>query len=54
MESNYLDIEALVQQARQQRSQAVGEMLASGWEKCKKLFRTPATGQAVVWRMLPP
>jgi hypothetical protein len=54
MESNHLDIEVLVEQARQQRSQAVGEMLAAGWDKCKKLFSAAATGQTVVWRVLPP
>ncbi|MEI6734203.1 MAG: hypothetical protein WCK94_09520 [Comamonadaceae bacterium] len=54
MESNHLDIEVLVEQARQQRSQAVGEMLAAGWDKCKKLFSATATSQTVVWRILPP
>ena len=54
MEANYLDIEVLVQQARQQRSQAVGEMLAAGWNKCKEFFSTQGMGQTVVWRTLPP
>jgi hypothetical protein len=54
MEANYLDIEVLVQQARQQRSQAVGEMLAAGWKKCKELFSANAIGQTIVWRTLPP
>ncbi len=54
METNYLDIEALVHQAQQDRSKAVGNMLAASWEKCKKLFRTHGTGQTVVWRVLPP
>jgi hypothetical protein len=54
MESNNLDIEALVQEARQERSQAMGKLLAAGWEKCKKLFNTGATGQTIVWRTLPP
>lgn len=53
MEANYLDIEALVQQARQQRSQAVGNMLSAGWEKCRKLFSARLTGRAIVWRILP-
>ncbi len=54
METNHLDFEALVQEARQERSKAVGQMLAAVWEKCKKLFSAPATGQTVVWHMLPP
>ncbi len=54
MEANYLAIEVLVEQARQHRSQAVGEMLAAGWDKCKKLFSAAATSQTVVWRILPP
>ena len=54
MEASYLDIEVLVQQARQQRSQAVGEMLAAGWKKCKEWFSAHAISQTVVWRTLPP
>ena len=38
MEPNYLDIEALVQQARKQRSLALGEAIFAGWSRCKKLF----------------
>jgi hypothetical protein len=57
MEPNYLSIEVLVQQARQQRSQALGELFSAGWNRCKKLFGAePHAGQpgSVVWRILPP
>ena len=54
METNYLTIQALIERARQDRSQAVGEILTAGWDKCKKLFSATATSQTVVWRILPP
>jgi len=54
METNYLTIQALIERARQDRSQAVGEILTAGWDKCKKLFGAPLTGRPVVWRILPP
>jgi len=57
MEPNYLDIEALVQKARQQRNQILGELISAGWNKCRKLLSgDPQAGQPgiVVWRVLPP
>jgi len=57
MEPNYLDIEALVQNARQQRNQILGELLSAGWRKFSRLFSgEPHAGHhgAVLWRVLPP
>ena len=57
MEPNYIDIEALVQKARQERNQILGELLSAGWRKFSKLFSgdLPAGHQgAVLWRVLPP
>jgi len=57
MEPNYLDIEALVQNARQQRNQILGELLSAGWRKFSRLFSgDPHAGHhgAVLWRVLPP
>jgi hypothetical protein len=57
MEPNYLAIEVLVQQARQQRSQALGELFSAGWNRFMKLFSgSPQALQPgkVVWRILPP
>jgi len=57
MEPNYLDIEALVQQARQQRNQALGELITVAWNKCKKLLGSDpyaARPGSALWRVLPP
>lgn len=57
MEPNYLDIEALVQKARQQRSEVLGALLSAGWNKFKKMFsgdRYAGRQETVVWRTLPP
>ena len=54
METNYLTIQALIERARKDRSQAVGEMLAAGWDKCKEFFTAHGMGQTVVLRTLPP
>ena len=57
MEPNYLDIEALVQQARKQRNQALGELITAAWNKCKKLLSSDpyaAHEGTMVRRVLPP
>ncbi len=57
MEPNYLDIEALVQRARQQRNHALGELLSAAWSQCKALFSgygRDAHHKTVLWRVLPP
>lgn len=57
MEPNYLAIEDLVQQARQQRSQDLGLMISAGWNWCMKLLRGNPDAkrpQTALWRVLPP
>ena len=57
MEPNYLVIEDLVRQARQQRSQDLGLMISAGWNWCMKLFRSihnTKRPQTALWRVLPP
>ncbi len=50
MEQSYRDIEARIQFAQQQRSVALGSLLAAGWHRCRQLFASlqyrPASGKA--------
>ena len=57
MEPNYLVIEDLVQQARQQRSRDLGLMISAGWNWCMRLLRAAHDAnrpQTALWRVLPP
>jgi len=57
MESNYLVIEDLVRQARQQRSQDLGLMISAGCNWCIKLLcgnHDAKRPQTALWRVLPP
>lgn len=36
MEHRYIDIEAHIRRAQEQRSQALSELLAKGWKKCAR------------------
>ncbi len=57
MEPNYLDIEGLVQQARQQRSQDLGLMICAGWNWCIRQLRASRDANrplTATWRVLPP
>jgi hypothetical protein len=57
MEPNYLRIESLVQQARQQRSQDLGLMISAGWNWCNRQLRASRASkrpQTAIWRVLPP
>ncbi len=57
MERNYLDIEDLVRQARQQRSQELGNLISTAWHQCIQLLRGKRNAnhpQTVLWRLLPP
>ena len=38
MDHSYVDIEALIQEARRQRSDAMGKFIVAGWKACKQLL----------------
>jgi hypothetical protein len=40
MENTYIDIEAYVRQAQQQRSDALGELLSAAWRKIRQRCST--------------
>ena len=38
MDNNYLDIDALIRDANQKRSQAMGKLISAFWSDCKLAF----------------
>jgi hypothetical protein len=39
MEDSYIEIEARIRHAQEQRTKAMGEILATSWTRCKELLQ---------------